>query len=213
MLKTPLPITLCCFHRLLVAFRILWDSEVETNPVYVPCRTFYDGSIHYSGIDRLGGVLSHLNKTYKNELIHRLGPENDVVISLEQAQETATTFVGNSSRIVDMPVIIPAVARIFNMDNSVVPLWERLRFFPYNREDRSPMRLGPVNSSLSLLELLDGIILFYHAAAKKQIAKVASLRESMSEYINALSEIKSRLKIVEERKCPGSEIIREELLR
>ena len=112
-----------------------------------------------------------------------------------------------------MPVIIPAVARIFNMGNSVVPLWERLGYFPYSREDRSPLRLGPANPALSLLELLDGIILFYHIAAKKQIAKVASLRDSMSEFIKALAEVKSRLKIVREKEDPDSEMIKKELIR
>ncbi|XP_051159661.1 E3 ubiquitin-protein ligase RNF123-like isoform X2 [Leptopilina boulardi] len=212
-LKTPLPITLCCFHRLLVAFRILWDAEVGTNPVCIPCRTFYDGSVNYSGIDRLGGVISHLNKTYRNELVHLLGPEHEIVLGLEQSQETTSTFVGTSNRIADMPVIIPAVARIFNMGNSVVPLWERLGYFPYSREDRSPMRLGPANPALSLLELLDGIVLFFHVAAKKQIAKVASLRDSMDEYIKAMGEIKSRLKIVEKKADPESETVREQLLR
>lgn len=212
-LKTPLPITLCCFHRLLVAFRILWDTEVGTNPVCIPCRTFYDGSMNYNGIDRLGGVISHLNKTYRNELIHLLGPEHEIIVGLEQNQETTSTFVGTSNRITDMPVIIPAVARIFNMGNSVVPLWERLGYFPYSREDRSPMRLGPANPALSLLELLDGIVLFFHVAAKKQIAKVASLRDSMDEYIKAMGEIKSRLKIVEKKDDPESESVREQLLR
>lgn len=39
LLQTPLPITLCCFHRLLVVFRILWDAEIGTSPIYVPCST------------------------------------------------------------------------------------------------------------------------------------------------------------------------------
>ncbi|XP_015584850.1 E3 ubiquitin-protein ligase RNF123 isoform X2 [Cephus cinctus] len=215
-LQTPLPITLCCFHRLLVAFRVLWDAEVGTSPVYVPCRAFYDASINYSGIDRLGGVLSHLNKTYRNELIHLLGPEHDVIVAMDQAQDTTSTFMGGPTRLGDLPVVIPAFARMVNVNPSspAGPLiLERLGYFPFNREDRSPMRNGPADAAISLLEMLDGIILFYHATAKKQLAKVASLRDSMSEYMAAMNDVKVRWEQAKKSKDPEALPIQEELGR
>lgn len=216
-LQTPLPITLCCFHRLLVAFRVLWDAEIASNPVYVPCRAFYDGSINYAGIDRLGGVLSHLNKTYKTELLHLLGPEHEVLVAMDQAQDHSNAFSGGPTRLGELPLVIPAFRRMIAVNSSgpASPMiLERLGYFPYSREDRTPMRLGPADSAMSLLELLDGIILFYHVAAKKQIAKVASLRESMAEYVVAMAEVKARLELTKKQpKDPDSIAMSRELGR
>lgn len=78
-MQTPLPVTLCCFHRLLVTFRELWETEVGKRPVVIDPKVFYDASINYYTVDRVGGVLSHLNKTYIQELTAVLGPDHKVV--------------------------------------------------------------------------------------------------------------------------------------
>ncbi|XP_078046669.1 E3 ubiquitin-protein ligase RNF123 isoform X2 [Augochlora pura] len=89
---TTLSIALSCFHRLLIAFRKLWDEEVGTSPVYMPCRAFYDASIDYFTIERLGGVLSHLNKTFKSELVEELGSDYEVVASQEYTRGSILIF-------------------------------------------------------------------------------------------------------------------------
>ncbi|KOX75498.1 hypothetical protein WN51_12242 [Melipona quadrifasciata] len=91
------PITLCLLYRLLAAFKILWDIEVKTSPIYMPCKVFYDGSIDYTKTERLGGLVSHLNKKYKEDLLELLGHEHEI-ITVEQ--------VNNSYRM--------AVARMIN---------------------------------------------------------------------------------------------------
>lgn len=40
-------------------------------------RYFYDGSFGYGNIDRVGGVLSHLNKLYRLELSNALGSNHE----------------------------------------------------------------------------------------------------------------------------------------
>lgn len=85
LLQIPLPITLCCFHRLLVTFRALWQLEVGKYPIVIPARTFYDGSVNYYNIDRLGGVLSHLNKTLKVDLMRVLGPDHSIMTNIESS--------------------------------------------------------------------------------------------------------------------------------
>ncbi|XP_029043573.1 E3 ubiquitin-protein ligase RNF123-like [Osmia bicornis bicornis] len=209
-----LPITLCCFHRLLVAFRVLWDAEVGTSPVYIPCRAFYDASIDHSRTERLGGVLSHLNKTFRNELQQLLGPEHEVITAMDQAQDSSN--VHNRTRLMDLPIVNPTFSRVTGTDasgqgNSMI--FERVGYFPYTREDRSPLRLGPLNPTTSLLELLDSIILFYHIVAKKQLAKVAILRNSMSEYITAMQDTKAKLEKAKKKKDPMFQSIQQELLR
>ena len=178
-------------------------------------RSFYDSSINYSGIDRLGGVLSHLNKAYKSDLIKKLGTDHEVTTSMEQSQETTNTFLGGPATIGEN-MTTPTFARMISINLSGAggpTIHERLGYLPYNREDRTPMRLGAADEEHSLLELLDGIILFYHAAAKKQIAKVAGLRESMSEYAKALSDVKNRLELIKKSKDPKAKNIQIELNR
>ena len=51
----------------------------------VPARTFYDGSINYYNLDRLGGVLSHLNKTLKPHLVRVLGTDHPVIMAIESS--------------------------------------------------------------------------------------------------------------------------------
>ena len=54
-------------------------------PIVIPTRTFYDGSVNYYNIDRLGGVLSHITKMLKEDLIRVLGPEHPVITHMESS--------------------------------------------------------------------------------------------------------------------------------
>ncbi|XP_014215618.1 E3 ubiquitin-protein ligase RNF123 [Copidosoma floridanum] len=216
--QTPLPVTLCFFHRLLVAFRVLWDTEVGTNPIFVPCRSFCDSSINYSNIERLGGVLSHLKKTFRNDLVKLLGTDEDAVDQSQDTQLTAaaaaTTGTNNlfSARVADTPVI-SVFARMIGVNPLGNPnMLERIGYFPsYAREP--PLQFGSVDPTTSLIELLDGVILFYYAAAKKQIAKVANIRDVITEYSVAMSDMQSRLDIVKKMKDEDSENIKSQLLK
>lgn len=195
-------------------------------------RAFYDASINYSGIDRLGGVITHLNKTFKNELLRLLGPDHEVIVAMEQTAATheqasnaaytaaaaAAAAAGAAARLTDLPVAIPAAyPRLINVNSpnqGSSMILERLGFFMHSREDRTPIRYGPADPAVSLLELLDGIVLFYHVAAKKQLAKVASLRDSMSEYVSAIADAKARLDLIKDTtKNPDTGTIQRELLR
>lgn len=73
---TPLPVILCLFHRLLTIFNELWMAEVQENPVVIPPRLFYDGSVKYFDTHRLGGLESHLMKTLNKEVARALNQNN-----------------------------------------------------------------------------------------------------------------------------------------
>ncbi|XP_017767583.1 PREDICTED: E3 ubiquitin-protein ligase RNF123 [Eufriesea mexicana] len=191
--NNPAPITLCFIYRLLVAFKTLWDTEVGTPSVYVPCRIFYDGSIDYSGTDRLGGVVSHLSKLYRSELIQLLGPEHEAIITMEQTPDSSSSYTRM------------ALVRVFNINS--------LDQGRSTIVDTTPLPMNSVDATTSLLELLNSIILFYHFVAKKPLAKVALLRNSMLEYISASQDIKTRLEEVKKKKDFESESIHQELLR
>ncbi|KAK6623954.1 hypothetical protein RUM44_010810 [Polyplax serrata] len=224
LMQTPLPVTLCCFHRLLVMFRELWESEVGKRPVVMDPKVFYDASINYYTVDRVGGVLSHLNKTYIQELTAVLGPDHRVV-NKKIVQENPSAarmiapldivdgqflpgFLGGPSiairvppeaqangAAVGLPSVVPMLARLlqqanggpsggpFGFDGSLGVL----------RPDKSRVSNGFVDNTQSLMELLDGIILFYHTSAHKQIVKVSAMRDNMEDYVTAYESARTRL--------------------
>ncbi|XP_053075335.1 E3 ubiquitin-protein ligase RNF123 isoform X4 [Acinonyx jubatus] len=65
----------CFLHRLISALRYYWDEYKASNPrasfseeAYVPPQVFYNGKVDYFDLQRLGGLLSHLRKTLKDDL-------------------------------------------------------------------------------------------------------------------------------------------------
>lgn len=79
------------FLRLLHVVEVLWSREVgDLQPTLVSPSKFYDGSIPYYDIDRLGGVLLYLLKAFPNDSEH----------GLETSQPTHETAVTDSSRAV-----------------------------------------------------------------------------------------------------------------
>ncbi|KAH0629967.1 hypothetical protein JD844_012471 [Phrynosoma platyrhinos] len=65
----------CFLHRLISALRLYWDEYKVKNPsalnsedAYVPPQLFYNGKVDYFDLQRLGGLLSHLKKTLKDDL-------------------------------------------------------------------------------------------------------------------------------------------------
>ena len=156
--------------------------------------------------------MSHLNKTFRNELQQLLGTDHETAPEAEDSRLTTNLF-GATARVAESPVI-SVFARMINMNSVNVggsTILERIGYFPYSREDRTPMQFGSLDSAVSLIELLDGIILFYHVAAKKQIAKVANIRDVMSDYIVAMTDVKARLELVQSLKDENSQGIQMQL--
>lgn len=60
---------------LLDVLRSLFEVECPNKNVLVVPKTFYDGSLKYFHFDRIGGVLTHLQRHYRQELMSRLGDD------------------------------------------------------------------------------------------------------------------------------------------
>lgn len=61
--------------------KTLWnESNKNGESMFVETTNFYDGTLMYSNIDRLGGILSHLKKVNRSEMINLLG-ENHIALS------------------------------------------------------------------------------------------------------------------------------------
>uniref|UniRef100_A0A8C2TDY6 E3 ubiquitin-protein ligase RNF123 n=1 Tax=Coturnix japonica TaxID=93934 RepID=A0A8C2TDY6_COTJA len=65
----------CFLHRLIAALRFFWDGHkvkapaaLSSEEAYVPPQLFYNGKVDYFDLQRLGGLLSHLKKTLKDDL-------------------------------------------------------------------------------------------------------------------------------------------------
>uniref|UniRef100_A0A8C8A1U4 Ring finger protein 123 n=1 Tax=Oryzias sinensis TaxID=183150 RepID=A0A8C8A1U4_9TELE len=65
----------CFLHRLITAVRCCWNEACRKSPsslssedAYVPPQLFYNGKVDYFDLQRLGGLLSHLKKTLKDDL-------------------------------------------------------------------------------------------------------------------------------------------------
>ncbi|XP_015186457.1 PREDICTED: E3 ubiquitin-protein ligase RNF123-like isoform X2 [Polistes dominula] len=192
----PLALSLCSFYRLLTVFRELWTEEVGNFTVYIPCKFFYDETINYRQIDRLGGVLSYLKKTYKYELIKRLGPDHRVIKSIEQPQNNSSRFTRRGYFQTHLPLYDQR-----NIENNL-----QMEFTEnYNQQ-------LPTLVSNKLLILLDALILFYHGTVKRQVSKLSALQDNIFKFSTALSEIKKRLIVVENYRTNVFQMLQQELI-
>ncbi|KAM9326176.1 E3 ubiquitin-protein ligase RNF123 [Gastrophryne carolinensis] len=101
----------CFLHRLITAIRACWDEYHARNPTarpsdeaYVPPQLFYNGKVDYFDLQRLGGLLSHLRKTLKDDLSSKANIVIDpaelqavTMDDLEEEDETASTTGQRSS--------------------------------------------------------------------------------------------------------------------
>ncbi|OCT83225.1 hypothetical protein XELAEV_18025761mg [Xenopus laevis] len=101
----------CFLHRLICAVRSCCEEYKIKNPVacssdegYVPPQLFYNGKVDYFDLQRLGGLLSHLRKTLKDELASKANIVIDpselqaaTMDDLEEEDESANTTAQRSS--------------------------------------------------------------------------------------------------------------------
>lgn len=77
---------------LLDILQTLFAEECADSPTIVAPHYFYDGSLKYFHFDRIGGVLSHLNRQHRNELTVRLGGDHTSLHS--NSDQTPGSFNG-----------------------------------------------------------------------------------------------------------------------
>ncbi|XP_074646477.1 E3 ubiquitin-protein ligase RNF123-like isoform X2 [Tubulanus polymorphus] len=173
--QAPLPVTLCFFHRLIQAVRHYWDEYHTAHPAdltksseaVVPCHRFFDKSIKYFEIQRLGGLMSHLQKTYKDEIQKVL---DEVGVSKSKCVYDKLTGLRSL-------------------------LMSRKKSVDKEKEKQEELERQQLTTErASLEEILDGIIMMYHIAVHKQLSKMCTLREAVDEYVSALSDTEDKLK-------------------
>lgn len=82
----------CFMHRLITAVRSYWDEgkhksagAISSEEAYVPPQVFYNGKVDYFDLQRLGGLLSHLKKTLKDDLASKA----NIIIDPAEIQATS----------------------------------------------------------------------------------------------------------------------------
>uniref|UniRef100_A0A3Q3K7H0 E3 ubiquitin-protein ligase RNF123 n=1 Tax=Monopterus albus TaxID=43700 RepID=A0A3Q3K7H0_MONAL len=82
----------CFLHRLIMAVRACWDednrkspSSISSEDAYVPPQLFYNGKVDYFDLQRLGGLLSHLKKTLRDDLASKA----NIIIDPAEIQATS----------------------------------------------------------------------------------------------------------------------------
>jgi Kip1 ubiquitination-promoting complex protein 1 len=150
-------------------------DEENTNEEYLTVnhRFFYDGSFSYGSLDRVGGVLSHLNKVFKKELTEALGEDEPI----PQVQES-TNFLHD---------IYSTMFLVSN--NSGTYSLVRNMLNDSNHID-VPVASGNVETHKSICEIIDCSIMFYHSVAYKYVVMIADLRDNITHLSNILTETK-----------------------
>ncbi|RXM34784.1 E3 ubiquitin-protein ligase RNF123 [Acipenser ruthenus] len=88
----------CFLHRLIAAVRFYWEESkrkssgvLGSEEAYVPPQLFYNGKVDYFDLQRLGGLLSHLKKTLKDDLASKaniiIDPSEIQAMSMDELDE------------------------------------------------------------------------------------------------------------------------------
>ncbi|XP_024915849.1 E3 ubiquitin-protein ligase RNF123 [Cynoglossus semilaevis] len=82
----------CFLHRLIAAVRSCWDEgqkkrpgSIKSEEAFIPAQLFFNGKVDYFDLQRLGGLLSHLKKTLKDDLASRA----NIIIDPAEIQATS----------------------------------------------------------------------------------------------------------------------------
>ncbi|XP_077182203.1 E3 ubiquitin-protein ligase RNF123 isoform X2 [Paroedura picta] len=112
----------CFLHRLIAALRHYWDehkmkslSALSSEDAYVPPQLFYNGKVDYFDLQRLGGLLSHLKKTLKDDLASKanilIDPAELQAVTMDDLDEDEESAVSTSQRPAAALAIGGALAR------------------------------------------------------------------------------------------------------
>ncbi|KAL8212249.1 UNVERIFIED_CONTAM: hypothetical protein K2H54_041264 [Gekko kuhli] len=112
----------CFLHRLIAALRYYWDehkmkslSALSSEDAYVPPQLFYNGKVDYFDLQRLGGLLSHLKKTLKDDLASKanilIDPAELQAVTMDDLDEDEESAVSTSQRPAAALAIGGALAR------------------------------------------------------------------------------------------------------
>lgn len=198
---------------LLDVTKSLFHAECPDKLIFVKPQHFYDASFDYHHFDRVGGILSHLRKAYRHELVKVLGEGHGAVVAAAARVDRSTATTQTTSVIT---FVMATTNRGGNTGNIITRTDDRSPLSPPpvgmvatesanesgNNDDNDgdddgngPGRAergqgGAIDAYTSLNEMLDCAIFYYYSVAHKYIVMIADLRDNIATLSNILLETK-----------------------
>lgn len=101
---------------LLDVLQSLYVNELSNSSAFIAPQTFYDGSLKYFHFDRVGGVLTHLQRHYHSELMARLGSDHNP----QEIAEEQITGVYNGVELSDICKTLLHISQILFLRFNIV---------------------------------------------------------------------------------------------
>ncbi|KAK3927051.1 E3 ubiquitin-protein ligase RNF123 [Frankliniella fusca] len=212
---SPLFLVQPLFQRLTRVVEVLCEKETSIlYPEAVPSTKFYDGSLSYYDIDRLGGVLLFLLKTFLGDLEERLGVSHSNQAENSVGTDEPQSFADSSTSTVRHNALIPAInfpnvsSRMLDVFDEIVQIetWGEHQDIPNpNVAENSPLVKEPLDVNNVLIEILDTLVLFYHISCKTQslTENTHSQQTKVEGLAHSLQERKDEMKFYQ-ASCPVS---------
>ncbi|XP_010816006.1 E3 ubiquitin-protein ligase RNF123 isoform X2 [Bos indicus] len=209
----------CFLHRLISALRFYWDEYKASKPrtsfseeAYVPPQIFYNGKVDYFDLQRLGGLLSHLRKTLKDDLASKA----NILIDPMELQATTMDDLDEDEEPAPAAAQVPRTAAVSLMTpRRPLSASEKVKVRTLSAEQRTREDIegSQWNEGLlvgrppeepehpltenSLLEVLDGVVMMYNLSVHQQLGKMVGVSDDVNEYAMALRDTEDKL-----RRCP-----------
>nr|XP_020771720.1 E3 ubiquitin-protein ligase RNF123 isoform X4 [Odocoileus virginianus texanus]XP_020771721.1 E3 ubiquitin-protein ligase RNF123 isoform X4 [Odocoileus virginianus texanus] len=209
----------CFLHRLISALRFYWDEYKASNPrtsfseeAYVPPQIFYNGKVDYFDLQRLGGLLSHLRKTLKDDLASKA----NILIDPLELQATTMDDLDEDEEPAPAAAQVPRTAAVTLMTpRRPLSASEKVKVRTLSAEQRTrediegsqwnegllvgrpPEEPDQPLTENSLLEVLDGAVMMYNLSVHQQLGKMVGVSDDVNEYAMALRDTEDKL-----RRCP-----------
>ncbi|XP_052493925.1 E3 ubiquitin-protein ligase RNF123 isoform X2 [Budorcas taxicolor] len=209
----------CFLHRLISALRFYWDEYKASNPrtslseeAYVPPQIFYNGKVDYFDLQRLGGLLSHLRKTLKDDLASKA----NILIDPLELQATTMDDLDEDEEPAPAAAQVPRTAAVSLMTpRRPLSASEKVKVRTLSAEQRTrediegsqwnegllvgrpPEEPEQPLTENSLLEVLDGAVMMYNLSVHQQLGKMVGVSDDVNEYAMALRDTEDKL-----RRCP-----------
>ncbi|CAD7092671.1 unnamed protein product [Hermetia illucens] len=177
---TESPVALSFLCILVDIAKSLFEKEISEEIAAVDPVYFVDGSFRYYHFDRIGGVLSHLRKIYRTEIVAQLGEDHDALYNIE----TTDLIRADNSDVYSAMFLISGNLNTFSIAG-------RAHGFGMERRQETrtlPITPGNSNSGRSLSELLDLAIIYYYSVGHKYVVKIAAIRDEIASLNDILSE-------------------------
>uniref|UniRef100_A0A1B6D141 B30.2/SPRY domain-containing protein n=1 Tax=Clastoptera arizonana TaxID=38151 RepID=A0A1B6D141_9HEMI len=178
----------CYFQRLLLILRRLWEMEMQLEEPHVMVSKFYENTFEFFNMQRFGGTWSFLIKKYRNMLISRLGEAEFLKVKDSDLNRESHPMGPFDTFSIEVSNV--------NQAGQMVPIgFFHLRDLS-TRDDSNTWLKNIKQKQMEdgLMEMLDGLVMFYHHTVHKQFQGINKFRLKLKKYVEAMNQAHEKLK-------------------